>query len=212
MSAAEICVCIPCFNASDHVHRVIECLEAQRFKRFTVVFVDDCSTDDTVAILTERLRKSPLQSSIQVHESNSGGMGAAVRSTMLSCELPYFTWFGVDDELEPEYFEALYSALTSSPETDYAYCDFAIIDAESRVTGRWSWNPVSYEKLVNHVERTTSGILPDEWDSPNELCSRKGLAIRTSEGRKPFERYCERHELHGRRDDLHLCEEAAFQI
>ena len=160
MTSPEISICVPCFNAANYIPRVVETLERQSFKRFSVNFVDDCSTDNTVDLLTERLRNSPLLWKIQKRNFNSGGMGLSVQDAMASCELPYFTWFGVDDELDPDYLEKLYSALDSDPDVDYAYCDFAIIDSASRVTGRWSWKPVSYRDLTKYVAHTTSGIFP----------------------------------------------------
>ena len=160
MKNPEISVCIPCFNAENYISQVVASLESQSFERFSVTFVDDCSTDNTVALLTERLRDSPLSWDIQVRDFNSGGMGLSVQNAMASCKLPYFTWFGIDDELDPNYLQELHSTLDNDPEIDYAYCDFAIIDSASRVTGRWSWKPISYRDLTNHVARTTSGVFP----------------------------------------------------
>lgn len=48
---ASITVVIPCYNASSHLLKCIQALNAQNNKDFEVTFVDDASTDNTVEVI-----------------------------------------------------------------------------------------------------------------------------------------------------------------
>lgn len=53
-------VIVPCYNASLHIERCIKSIKKQTFKSYEVIFIDDCSIDNTFQILkiNEKLNKN----------------------------------------------------------------------------------------------------------------------------------------------------------
>ena len=47
----KVSVIIPVFNAEECLAVALESLQSQSFRDFEVVFVDDCSTDGTPAVI-----------------------------------------------------------------------------------------------------------------------------------------------------------------
>jgi len=53
----DICVVVPCYNSQSKILETIDSLISQANVSFEMVFVDDCSEDDTVKIIEESLSK-----------------------------------------------------------------------------------------------------------------------------------------------------------
>ena len=54
---AKVSIVIPCYNARDYITKCLDSLTRQSFKDFDVFLVNDCSTDDTEAIIKEYVKK-----------------------------------------------------------------------------------------------------------------------------------------------------------
>lgn len=161
MAAKDITVCVPTYNSELWLDTAIASLNRQTCKSFIAVFVDDCSTDETVYLLKHKL-KSAARFDFEVieHTENTGGMAKAVHDTFADCSTRFYTWFAVDDELEPEYLFKLRKLLLDNQEYNYAYCHYRIINTESVHIGRWSWKKIGYKELVKHIAKTASGCMP----------------------------------------------------
>lgn len=73
-----ICVVVPCFNHSQYLKTTILSLAAQTTPPREVIFVNDCSTDDTLNVLSSTIRTSGLESrSHCVILDNPSNMGQA---------------------------------------------------------------------------------------------------------------------------------------
>lgn len=57
-TAAKIAVIVPVYNGGKFLPELLDCLMRQTMKDFAVYFVDDCSTDDTAALLQNAVRKN----------------------------------------------------------------------------------------------------------------------------------------------------------
>ena len=176
-----ITLCIPTYN-SKFLPQLLKSLEAQTFQSFKVIFVDDCSSDLTWETLCEQRDKYPFPIEIERHLENTGGMGVAVQRTLARCSTPFFTWMACDDELEPKYLETLHRALLQDGNLDYAYTNYLVIDEESKLRACWTWNDISYERLVNHVADTLSGCFPMNGLFRTEFIREHGLSFLLYEG------------------------------
>lgn len=50
---ANISVIIPFYNASKHIVQCIRSIQSQTYKDFEVLFIDDCSTDNSSTLLQQ---------------------------------------------------------------------------------------------------------------------------------------------------------------
>lgn len=66
----KITVIIPCYNGFRYISNCLKSLEAQTFKDFSVLVVDDCSTDDSLLRLEEYSKNTTLDFRIVHNETN----------------------------------------------------------------------------------------------------------------------------------------------
>ena len=111
MKKPAISIIIPVYNASNHIDRCIESFNQQSFTDFELILVDDCSTDDSLAILREHANR---EKRIKVLESvtNAGPMCAREQGYNIAIG-EYLSFCDSDDTLPSNALEKLYYAAKS---------------------------------------------------------------------------------------------------
>jgi glycosyltransferase involved in cell wall biosynthesis len=82
MIGPQLSVLVPAFNEAGPIGYVVEALKALEYE-LEIIVVDDCSVDDTAAIVAE-LASSDERITLLAHERNRG-KGAAVRTALGRC-------------------------------------------------------------------------------------------------------------------------------
>ncbi|MGH1398895.1 MAG: glycosyltransferase family 2 protein [Alphaproteobacteria bacterium] len=90
-----ITIGITCFNAQDTVARAIMSALGQDWPNFEVLVVDDCSSDNSVAVLHDFVKKDARLRLVE-HEKNLGA--AAARNTLIDHASGQFLVFFDDDD------------------------------------------------------------------------------------------------------------------
>ena len=107
----KISIIIPVYNKQRYLNRLIIQLQAQSFRDFECILVDDGSTDssgaicDAAAASDSRFRP--------VHLVN-GGVSRARNTGISSARGAYITFIDADDELHPDFLENLYRCMEST--------------------------------------------------------------------------------------------------
>lgn len=105
----KVSVLIPVYNVSAYLNRFCESLWAQTFNDVEYIFMDDCSTDDSYALLSEEISKVDFDCKLLQHEKNRGL--AQTRDDLLRAATGEFIiCIDSDDWLEPDYIEKLVAA------------------------------------------------------------------------------------------------------
>jgi dolichyl-phosphate beta-glucosyltransferase len=107
----DLSLVIACFNEAEHlrdsVARVVEICDGLRIT-YEMLFIDDCSTDDTREILTSlRNRYSSHRLSIHFNEQNLG-RGATVRRGLDLARAPVAGFLDIDLEVDAAYISTFY--------------------------------------------------------------------------------------------------------
>jgi len=113
------------YNVGAFVEQCARSLFEQTLKEIDFLFVDDASTDDSVAIVEKTLKDYPeRQGQVRFirHEQNMG-IAYSRREAIEAVEDDYFIFVDGDDYVEPNYAELLY---TKAKETgaDVVLCDY----------------------------------------------------------------------------------------
>lgn len=119
----KVSVIIPMHNVAKFLHRSVNSLYSQDLYGIELIFVDDCSTDNTLTVLQSLLQdKEGVKVSILHHDANQGV--AAARNTALDVAVgEYIYYVDADDYIEPNTLSTLYNSAKSN-NADIVGCDW----------------------------------------------------------------------------------------
>ena len=118
----KVSVVIPTYNRAALLPRAVDSVLAQSFQDLELLIVDDCSADDTPAVIAGFA--DPRVRSIR-HDPNRG-LAAALNTGIFNARAEYCAFLDDDDEFTPNSIADRLAALESaSPDTAMAYgwCD-----------------------------------------------------------------------------------------
>lgn len=139
----KISVIVPVYNVGKYIARCARSLFDQTWEDIEYIFIDDCSLDDSIAVLKQVLENYPARKQhikIIRHQENRGV--ATARNTGLDVATgKYIGWVDADDWVEPDIFERLY-AVAAEENTDIV-CSGHFIDFKQN---RQMILPVDYNR------------------------------------------------------------------
>ena len=103
--APAVSVVVPCYNGGRFIDDLLACLDAQTFRDFELIVVDDGSTDETPAKLVS------LDPSIQVVRQTNAGPGAARNTGFRKARAKLIFIMDCDDTIEPTFLAETVAAL-----------------------------------------------------------------------------------------------------
>lgn len=104
---------MPVYNAESTLPDSLPCIREQTFRDFEVVFVDDCSTDGTAALLETFREESGLPCQI-IRQARNGGVAAARNRALDAAKGDYLAFLDADDRMAPEALERAVRAADAS--------------------------------------------------------------------------------------------------
>ena len=111
MEIPAVSVIIPMYNAEKYIGDCLETLLAQTFQDFEVIVVDDCSIDNSVAIVQNYAEKFGGRLSLARLEKNSGNTGYSARNRGFSFSRGEYVYFmDADDLIDANALEIFYTA------------------------------------------------------------------------------------------------------
>ena len=123
---------MPSYNCGEYVEETIRSVQAQTYQNWEIIFVDDCSSDDTMKRVSSMLAEDDR---IRVFQ-NSENSGAAVsrNKALREAKGRWIAFLDSDDIWEPTKLE---KQIKFMEENDYAfsYTDYQEIDENSQPTG-----------------------------------------------------------------------------
>lgn len=126
---------IPVYNVEDYVEQCLESALAQSYKNLEIILVEDCSTDNSLAVVEKTLAKySGRNVKLLKHRQNKG-LGAARNTGIAQAEGEYIMFLDSDDYISRNYVQSLLSyALANDLEV---VCGGVMsLDANSNLTYR----------------------------------------------------------------------------
>ena len=134
-SASTPCVVIPGFNAAATIVEALESLATQVVDApFHVLFVDDCSTDNTVALVRDVAETFPLPIGVLRMQRN-GGVSRARNVGLIATESRLIVFLDADDLAHPDYVDSQMAAhqVVNGPAITYALLDSSVFASSSSV-------------------------------------------------------------------------------
>lgn len=121
-----ISVVLPTYNGSRYIDEAIRSCINQTYPNWELIIVDDASTDNTPARISQYVARDNRIQSIR-HETNRK-LPAALNTGFSQANGDYLTWTSDDNYYLPNAFQAFVEFLNGNPEIDVAYSDYDQID------------------------------------------------------------------------------------
>ena len=158
MTDARVAIGMPVLNGANFIRPALDSLLAQTYQDFTILVSDNASTDETVAIVEEYMRRDP-RISLQRHPTNIGAH-RNYNSLVTATDGELFKWMAHDDIIAPTFLTRCVAELDADPGASLAFADSVQIDAagnrgvaavEQPVVRR----PSPYRRLRSYVSDRT---------------------------------------------------------
>lgn len=116
-----VTVIIPCYNAEKHIARCFEALKEQTFTDFDVVFIDDCSSDNTLKVIEDFAKDNAVNIKVFRNEKNSGPAFSRNRG-IAAADGKYIAFCDSDDWYDREYLSYMINAANEN-DADMVLCN-----------------------------------------------------------------------------------------
>ena len=127
----KISIIVAIYNAEHYIRQCVDSLMRQTYKDFEIIFVDDASTDNSVATLEEILKdyeKEYVEFKV-IKNNHNMGIGYTRRVGMVNATGDYLIHVDSDDYVEDTFLEKLIDKAYTE-QADIVICNNAIVDNE----------------------------------------------------------------------------------
>ena len=123
----RVSVVLPVYNGERFIGEAIQSVLDQTFRDFTLVVVDDGSTDHTETIV--RRLKGP----IIYHRQENRGAGVARNLGVALTQSEWIAFMDADDIWDREKLSAQFEYLEKHPNVSFVHCDMDLMDSEGNL-------------------------------------------------------------------------------
>lgn len=125
----EISVVVPVYKVRDRIIRTLESLEAQTFKDFEVLFVDDGSPDDSSDFADNYLKDSDV--AYKIIKKKNGGVSSARNLGIEEAKGEYIMFLDSDDYIDKNMLKGFYDKILEG-NFDVLYCAYVFEESNKK--------------------------------------------------------------------------------
>lgn len=148
------------YNSSSIIHRVFSSIDAQTYRDFEWIVIDDCSKDNTVRMVEDFSQKRPDLSVQIVRHIKNTGVATSRKEALQMAKCKYFVTWDHDDEQDAHQLEIYLQLWTKYDAPDIANIFAKMVDQHGHVLGiPFPKDPLlsNYIHLHNHYLRGNKG-------------------------------------------------------
>jgi glycosyltransferase involved in cell wall biosynthesis len=146
MSPTRVSVVIPTYNQEPYLREAIDSVLAQDYPHVEIIVVDDGSTDGTKRVLES------YGSRILWWSRENRGQSATLNEAWARASGDVLGYLSSDDRLAPSAVREAVETLQADPSVVVTYCDYELIDAQSRHIRTVSTRDFDYEQMIRDLE------------------------------------------------------------
>ena len=163
----KVSILLPTFNRAALLKNTLERLSKQTYQNREIVVVNDCSTDDTDAVVHEaqKARKDIVYFRNEVNQGNANSMALAAAKATGEFVIP----FSDDDDLEDTALEE-FVRFWQRKQSDVIYCDLVVTDGKGQEQSRWNYrNYYQTYELLHTLVFADGNKIPETFFCRREL-------------------------------------------
>lgn len=145
-TTAVVTVAISLFNYRDYIIPCLESVKSQTLKDLDLIVVDDCSTDESLAVVTDWLEKNEtaFRDVLLIHHKSNRGLPYARNTAFAHARTDFVFILDADNLLYPRCLERLLGGLKHC-DASFAYCLLEKFGEETGIGNARSWNPIALQ-------------------------------------------------------------------
>lgn len=178
MSNPSVTVIVPVYNVSAYIEKCARSVFEQTLESLEILFVDDCSPDDSALKIEKILELYPHRQSLTriIRSESNGGSATARMIGIVEAKGDYVIHLDGDDWVDKEYYGALMKKALETdadivvgdevmeyPGRTVSCCNSSLPTSGKEIVKDWYRNSVGFfchNKLVRRSLYTDNGILP----------------------------------------------------
>lgn len=124
----KLSVIVPVYNVRQHIEKCVRSLFHQTLDGVEFIFVDVCSTDDSISILQSLLveYQNLADNIIIIRHKQNRGVSVARNRGLAQARGEYVIFLDSDDWIDEQMLQKMYLA-ASTAKADVVMCDFAMV-------------------------------------------------------------------------------------
>jgi len=144
--AAPVTVTISLYNYRDDIIPCLESVKSQTLRALDLIVVDDCSTDDSLSVVTDWISKneSRFKDALLIRHKSNRGLPFARNSAFAHARTEFVFVLDADNLLYPRCLERLLVAL-SQCEASFAYCLLEKFGEVIGIGNTRQWDPIALQ-------------------------------------------------------------------
>jgi len=172
----------PCYNHSKYIIESLDSIRNQTYPNIEHIIIDDCSKDDSVAIIEDWIRKHNYKCTFIKHSSNKG-ISYTLNESIRMAKGEFWTGLATDDFIVPDRTSKFVKFLQHDPTLLMVVSDCKLINSQSeviKINGTDSLielNLITKELSFENDFGTYPSLLASNHISPNLMCRRKTFDI-----------------------------------
>lgn len=154
-----ISIVVPVYNAERFISETVQCVKAQTYENWELIFVDDCSLDKSRNII-ERMQKTDRRIRLICQDKNSGA--ADCRNTgILAAKGRYVCFLDADDIWKKEKLERELAFIGDNK--GFVFTGYEFADGNGKGTGKIVHVPerITYREALKNTTIFTSTVMLD---------------------------------------------------
>lgn len=140
-----VSIVIPAYNHASYLAAAINSVLAQDYPSIELIVIDDGSTDDTHAVLEK------FKDEFYWETQTNAGQARTLEKGWNMARGQILGYLSADDLLEPKAVSESVKALLAHPDAVASYCDFNLIDPQSRIIRQVEVPDFSYRDMLVNV-------------------------------------------------------------
>lgn len=201
----DITIAICAYNCERYISETLSCLMAQTYRDFELLIVNDCSTDNSRAVMAQFFEEHPFPHRI-VDFSENQGLAGGRKYVEENVQTKYVLFVDADDCPRPTLVEKLYSTIKADPDLMAVGCYHRFINsAGEKLPGGIFIGCKTKEEFYHKAERKKLIFMqPTAIIDMESLRRAGGRAVEGfPEGKPRYQDLCEDLDLWTRMSDLY---------
>jgi tetratricopeptide (TPR) repeat protein/GT2 family glycosyltransferase len=117
-----VSIIMPAYNRETTITAAIESVIAQTYQNWELIIVDDCSSDETVALVQALADRYADKRIILIPQQTNGGVSRSRNTAMQAAQGEIFAYLDSDNDWDKDFLLVMVNVLLDNPWAKIAYC------------------------------------------------------------------------------------------